>query len=377
MKFIKFPSIEQYRTIVKNIQHDSTFVGIDENGNSVFDVNRPKPVVSFVGTVKLHGTNAGVCSDGKDIWAQKRTGRITVQGDNAGFALFVESHNAAFKEIFDNFTIPEGHILAIYGEWCGRNIQKGVAISGLDKMFVIFDAKEIEEEGNGTWLSVDEVKAISSVENKIYNIYDFQTYVMTIDFNHPELAQNDFIRITEEVEAECPVGKHFGVEAGVGEGIVWRGVYRDVVHRFKVKGEKHSSSRVKTLANVDVEKIASCVEFTQYAVTDNRLEQGWNELFTSNNIDPTRKDTAEFLRWVVNDVLKEEMDVMVENGLEPKNVNKFISEHGRKWFFNRIDNVTFGESNGIQVGDDEAIQLGDDAEHLEMVLNRLFKSFRL
>ena len=27
---------------------------------------------------------------------------------------------------------------AIYGEWCGGNIQKGVAINGLNKMFVIF-----------------------------------------------------------------------------------------------------------------------------------------------------------------------------------------------------------------------------------------------
>jgi len=40
------------------------------------------------------------------------------------------------------------------------------------------------------------------------------------------------------------------------------------------------------------------------------------------------------LRWVVNDIIKEEMDTMVKNNIEPKEVNKFISEKTRKMFFN-------------------------------------------
>jgi hypothetical protein len=41
--------------------------------------------------------------------------------------------------------------------------------------------------------------------------------------------------------------------SGIGEG-VWSVNVNGTIHRFKVKGELHSSSKVKTLASVDVEK---------------------------------------------------------------------------------------------------------------------------
>ena len=47
----------------------------------------------------------------------------------------------------------------------------------------------------------------------------------------------------------------------------------------KVKGEKHSSSKVKKLASVDVEKLNSIKDFVDYAVTESRLEQVKNPWF--------------------------------------------------------------------------------------------------
>ena len=47
-------------------------------------------------------------------------------------------------------------------------------------------------------------------EHKIYNIEDYETYEIEIDFNYPQLAQNKIIEMTIAVEDECPVGKAFG-----------------------------------------------------------------------------------------------------------------------------------------------------------------------
>ena len=45
---------------------------------------------------------------------------------------------------------------------------------------------------------------------------------------------------------------------------------------------------------------------------------------------------GDVIRWVVNDVLKEEMDTMVANNIEPKDVNKYISTKVREMFFKMV-----------------------------------------
>jgi hypothetical protein len=42
---------------------------------------------------------------------------------------------------------------------------------------------------------------------------------------------------------------------------------------------------------------------------------------------------GDVIRWVVNDVIKEEMDTLVENQLEPKEINKYVSSKVREMFF--------------------------------------------
>jgi len=118
----------------------------------------------------------------------------------------------------------------------------------------------------------------------------------------------------------------------IGEGIVWTAEVKGVVHRFKVKGEKHSSSKVKTLAAVDVEKLNSIKEFVDYAVSESRFNQALENVFPNSEPIDVKK-MGEVIRWVVNDVIKEEMDTLVENQLEPKEINKYISAKVREMFF--------------------------------------------
>lgn len=125
-----------------------------------------------------------------------------------------------------------------------------------------------------------------------------------------------------------------------GEGIVWCYYDEDGNKlRFKCKGEKHSSSHVRTLATVDTEKLESINDFVEYAVTEERLMQGLEKTYgIDGSIDITKM--GDFIRWVVNDIMKEELDTMAANGLEPKNVNSNISKVCRNWLMEKI-NSTF------------------------------------
>jgi len=341
-KMIKFPSIEQFRSVVSTVNRNFNFVGLDENGEAIYDPSLPKPVLKFKGTVKLHGTNAGVSYNAKEtLWAQSRENIITPEKDNAGFAFFAHSHETEFLRMFFDVAAKEDidlhkNTISIYGEWVGKGIQKGVGISEIPKSFFIFGVKitphtETEEELKANPAYWVDSSYIKNEDAKIYNIEDFQTYEIDIDFNMPQLVQNDLSDLTIAVEEQCPVAKHFGA-VGIGEGIVWSCEFKGVVHRFKVKGEKHSSSKVKTLAAVDVEKLNSITDFIDYAVTDSRFNQALDITYPNNEPIDVKK-MGDLIRWVVNDIIKEESDTLAKNGLEPKDVNKYVSTKVREMFF--------------------------------------------
>jgi hypothetical protein len=57
------------------------------------------------------------------------------------------------------------------------------------------------------------------------------------------------------------------------------------------------------------------------------------DLNNGGSID--RAKLGDYLRMVINDVMKEEMDIISEAGLEPKDINKHISQVAREYFFDR------------------------------------------
>jgi hypothetical protein len=130
------------------------------------------------------------------------------------------------------------------------------------------------------------------------------------------------------------VAKAMGVD-GIGEGVVWQCVSPDWESpdfAFKVKGEKHSASKVKTLAAIDVELVASLREFAEKTVTENRCRQGIDKLREAHHpLD--RSSLGHFIKWVSGDVEKEESDTAKDSGIDMKKAAGEITKAARTWFF--------------------------------------------
>lgn len=344
-KLAKMPKITDYKTVIKKVKEKITFRGLDDLGDPIFDPTAELPKLDYKGTIKMHGSNGALVytwdplSQDYLFHAQSKNTILSITQDNLGFANYV------YATKVDGIALPDAildklmklnldytpNVIAVYGEWCGGSIQAKVALNKLEKMFVVFGVK-IDDQ----WLDGENLQTISSNGHRVYNVLDFPSYDMTIDFNHPAAKTNELGEITLAVEACCPVGKAFDVE-GIGEGVVWKCVSEGWKHDdywFKVKGDEHAKGggKVKILAPVDVEKIENIKTLMETLVTERRLEQGF-EYLTEMNIPVEKKNIPVYIKWVVNDVLTEELDTIEENGFTVKDVSGKISEIARNAFF--------------------------------------------
>lgn len=309
-----------------------------ENRRS-YDISVDETNCFFANNVLVHNSNASFVHNPIDgIWTQSRGRIITPMDDNAGFATFVMSKKQIFIDLIqlvrdtEGDNIGENDTVIIFGEWAGGSIQKGVAINGIEKSFFIFDVKVTPEDGSDSYYV--NYNYLRDNDNRIYNIDDFLSYKIEIDFNRPDLAQEELIEITNQIEALCPVGKAFGNE-GVGEGCVWSTTFKGSKLRFKVKGEKHTSkSKVKTLKKVDSERVGRIYELINKIVPIGRLQQQMDlacDTINGGIID--RKYLGDYIRMVIKDTMEEEMDLILESGFTPKDINKYISQLAKDFWF--------------------------------------------
>ena len=340
---IKMNSISQFRNTIQDIRHNAQFVEMNlETNTPIIDRLAKMPTVCFAGSVKLHGTNASICYDGTDLWAQSKENILTLEKDNYGFAFFVESNKDYLTNVLQGYLDEDKTIdtICVYGEWAGKGIQKNVAISQIEKKFYMFGIKyKYTDFEDHVWDKDPDLKLHRiSDRARILSLLDFETYFISIDFENPSEAQNTMIELVNGIDKQCPIGEDFNV-TGHGEGIVWVGYYKDQRYTFKTKGENHSKTKVKVLTPVDEEKEQAKREFANYACKADRLEQAWDKTFDigGENITPTIALTGTFMRAVISDITKEETDVMNDMKLEPKEVNKYISVVARRWFMEQLD----------------------------------------
>lgn len=346
-KFVKWPSIDQLRHAVREGREAVQWAGRDADGIPVFDRTKELPKIALTGTVKIHGTNAGINlhKDG-GLYFQSRSKLLVNGDDNARIVNILGDRANEVRDfigrLLDAAGVRQGTLetAVLFGEWFGSNIQSAVGVNGLPHTFAYFGLTLVDAEGNQTWVDTKnpELFEVEDESLRIFNVCKFGVYAAELDLAAPEKVQNELIDLTIAVETECPVAKYFG-NTGIGEGIVWSGTIGDRHLIFKVKGEKHSASKVRTLAPVDTEKFEKIGELVESVVTENRLIQMTQWMTNELNVEITEKNTATFLRLVFADVQKEEADTIAASELPEKDLNRAISNKARIWYLNRCRQV--------------------------------------
>lgn len=363
---ISYPKIGDFNSVIRDVTFMSQYTGvIGEDGNPVMNRSAVQPILPVNATEKIHGTNAAVCySHPDDFWVQSRENIITLEKDNAGCATAATANKLAWLSIIemlaeDHKIDLNTHIISIYFEWSGGNIQKASAVSGLAKRAILFryfkvsplEPQEDNKHEVAFWLptcivgtltfdEADPVVWIDSPMANIYNIMNYPNWQFEVDFNFPKLSQNKFLDLVlEKIEPNSPLGAEMGIENNVGEGIVCDFWYKDTLHYFKVKGEKHSTSRVKTLAPVDNVKEMAKINFATEVVTASRCEQGWQKIFGIDNelAQPDKVQMGPFLKWIMNDVVAEETQRLLDSGLTFSETTKYVSKIAKEWFENQLN----------------------------------------
>lgn len=315
----KFRSIEGLTAIFTHLRHQADYANIPHSD---------LPTINFTGTVKIHGTNAGLVIDSPD--SVKATGQskdkpLTILNDNAGFASFCYGlPTEVVQSIYQAFNPSGTGVLTVFGEWAGSGIQNGVGVSELTPHFIIFSACL-----DGKYIPVN--KEFTLHEWRIYNIYELPTYSIDINFGNPGDIEQQLTDLTLAVEEACPWAAKFGV-VGIGEGIVWFKTEDplDSTFYFKVKGPLHSvrKNKNKKAVQIDVDKVNSVSECVDVILTENRMLQMVND----NHIEYVPINVGDFLKAVCQDCIKEEMEVIIKNGLIWKDVQGEICRRGKLWF---------------------------------------------
>lgn len=303
----------------------------------------------FVSGCLVHNSNAAIVfnNDGS-FYCQSRSRVIDPLKDNAGFAQWVHTNIDEIKSTLK--VAPAGVVdsdfhnknITVYGEWCGGNVQSGVILSQLPKMFIIFairyDMSNIENwvGPNTTWQFGKLEKYINPLIN-LYNVDLFKQYELTIDFNNCHLIQNQIVEITTEVENECPIGKYFNL-SGLGEGLVMSchdSQIEPELYLWKSKGLLHANgSKVKIVKSVDLDNISKVETLVQQITPVWRLEQGLQEVFNLlNGGELNNKLIGEYIQWVVKDTISEELITITNNGFCVKDVTGTICKVAKSYYF--------------------------------------------
>ncbi len=292
---MNFPSIQQVRHLVAYMQ---------EKGEGAH---------LYRGTIKIHGTNARITYTEDGMTFGSRNIDNLTEG-HYGFVEWAKSTDdlPVSKEVSKPYTV--------YGEWAGEGIQAGIPYP---KTFFPFAVYEHKTE---CWYS-DGILDTPSGQGW-YAISTFPTYFVDIDFSDEQRCTETIEKLMEivaEIDEECPVAKHLHNCKVHGEGMVFVPMSSlNPAHGFKLKGERHKTTKVKKEINPD---ITSLRELKEVVVTESRLTQGLE------HVPLDRKNTGKFVQWVIADIQKEDADLLLD--FDPRLVNKAFSRDIAQWFLDR------------------------------------------
>ena len=360
MSFVSFPHIYDPRNAFTRVSMRAAYAGRDEAGQPIYDGTRRKPLITFVGQVKIHGTNAAIrFEEDGSIVCQQRGGDVPDDETHFGFKTFVQSLPkhvtdlmlAQARQSFSRIETrkrredptvehPVPFPFTVFGEWFGAGVIRGnTAVNQLqDKRFYIFAVSSgtqgSEEEGTEDTRFWGDGKNIDPLHPLILNAANYYGVTVDINFNSDASIAEGLKRMSEctaEVEELCPVGRELGV-TGTGEGLVWTAL-GDNDNRVwcKTKGDKHSKTKVRAVNPEAEAKKSALATFASSLVTQGRINQAMHVLPASD-----KSKTGDVTRWVVNDILREEALAISESGFDARELTALLGRQASRMFLDTL-----------------------------------------
>lgn len=301
-------------------------------------------VAKFIGTTKLHGTNASILFRASDahvpIFQSRHTVLSDAGQDNHGTVQLLSA--APLHILVENILRIRGlgsefDEILIVGEVAGSGVQKGVAICALPLFFAIFNICV-----DGHWVKdMREYASVALPHNRIFSVASISPiYEVEIDLMGKTTAvEARMADLTARVARQCPFAASFPVEYGkpvhgAGEGIVWT-LQHDgpELLNFKTKGGSFAPPPLHKPAVLKSPHEAAKA-FVEYACTERRLEQGL-EYLAEHSLDVSSQNAGEFINWVHKDAVQEEQHEMLAMGADKKQVWRLMATKARLWFAER------------------------------------------
>jgi len=297
----------------------------------------------YRGKIKLHGTCSGVQVTNISVTPMSRSQFLSPANgiDNAGFGKWVIDN-------FDNFAniaVASDSTLIIYGEWCGKGVQSGVAASQLSgKIWAVFGAKLVC--GDAVEF-IDDPQRLSEIVSGIPDTYVLpwiENSEIIIDWassaDELEHAIQPINDLVSHVEACDPwILENFGIR-GVGEGVVYYPVGNNVEDfknlAFKAKGEKHKVVATKNAVVVSATVTKSCEDFAKLVLAPARLQQGIDVIGAATF---EMSKIGNFLKWCHQDVEKECQAEFDATQIDKKLLEKACSTYARAWYIEQSKKV--------------------------------------
>jgi hypothetical protein len=335
-QLVKWPHIEQFHNIRRGIVEACAETG------------ETPPKIKYKAKVKLDGTNGGVQVKPDGSIAAQSHATVLNGHDNYEFSAWVHSQYEHFETIGKYLKLSENNKeLTIFGEWCGKGIQKRTAVSQIGKrIFAVFAARL----GDIYIIEPSDLKILVGQHEDIYVIPWVDDFEIEIDYgdnDNLEASAKTLNELVAKIEACDPwVNLVFSV-SGMGEGVV---LYPTSLakkdhsidcmdlseYMFKAKGEKHQVVKQKEAVILDPERVASVSEFVAKFVTEQRLEQALQEA-CDGKVDI--KLTGKFIKWIGNDVMRESEDELSASGLVWKDVGKQVGKAAQTWYMDKVKSI--------------------------------------
>ena len=270
-------------------------------------------------SIKLHGSNAAIVKHSLNgpLTFQSRSRLITPTDDNAGFATTMTKNMDIVLNIFEQIEKIDENIIypvIVFGEWCGKGIQKNVALNTLnDKIFVIFD---IAFSSQKLWQSMDKYASVKSAP-LIRNVREVPSFKFTLKRNERQACIDAVKKKVNEIDQVCPFVYYLYGLKGFGEGLVVRPASStNPDHWWKCKGENHvikiPTDKLKAPMSDDPE-IVALNQFASKYVTWERVLSAKEALHLRENTNDLMRAFPKINKWVFDDIEREEPEIKDTN----------------------------------------------------------------